>query len=165
MLSKKMLDALNDQMKNEFHSAYIYLAMAAYFEGKNLSGFANWMKMQYQEEVGHAMRFFTHIVERGETPVVAGFDTPKADYSSSLEAFGAALKHEKFITGKINDLDDIAKSENDKPVQSFLQWFIDEQVEEENSVGQIVDTLKLVGDSGQALFMLDRQLGQRQGGQ
>lgn len=161
MLSKKMLDALNDQMKNEFHSAYIYLAMAAYFEGRNLSGFAGWMKVQYQEEVGHAMKFFHHVVERGATPVVMGFDTPKADYASPLDAFEAALKHEQFITGKINDLDDLAKAENDKPAQSFLQWFIDEQVEEENSVGQIVDMLKLVGDSGQALFMLDRQLGQR----
>ena len=162
MLSKKMLDTLNDQMKNEFHSAYIYLAMAAYFEGKNLPGMASWMKLQYDEEVEHAMKFFQHIVERGETPVVLGFDSPPSTYDSPLAAFEAALKHEQYITGKINEVYDVAVEENDRPVQIFLQWFIDEQVEEEASVGEVVDTFKMVGDSGQALYLLDQKLGQRQ---
>jgi ferritin len=162
MLSKKMLDALNEQMRKEFHSAYIYLAMAAHFEGKNLPGMATWMKAQYQEEIEHAIKFFDHIVERGETPVVQGFDTPKSDYSSVLEVFEAALEHEKFITRSINEVYDVAVAENDRPAQIMLQWFVTEQVEEEDNVGQVADTIKMIGEQGQALFMLDRQLGQRQ---
>jgi ferritin len=161
MLNKTMLDALNEQMKKEFNSAYIYLSMAAYFEGLNLSGMSSWMKHQYEEEVEHAMKLFGHIVERGETPTVPGIDKPKSDFGSPLAAFEAALKHEQFITDSINKLYDVAVKEDDKPAQIMLHWFIEEQVEEEDSVGTVVDQLKLVGDSGAGLMMIDRSLAQR----
>lgn len=161
MIGKKMEKALNDQVNAELHSAYIYLAMAAYFESKNLKGFANWMHKQYNEEVGHAMKFFNFIVERGGRVQLQKIDEPPTDWDSALAAFEAAYKHEVYISGRIHDLVKLSAEENDLPAHYFLAWFVDEQVEEESSTDEVVQHLKMVGDSKGGLFMLDSRLGKR----
>ncbi len=162
MISKKMLTALNDQIHHELESAYIYLSMSAYFEAENLPGFAQWMKLQFDEEMIHAFKFYNFILTRGERVVLQAIEAPPAEYSSALEAFEKALAHEQKITSDIHKLYKLATEENDYPSLSMLQWFIDEQVEEEENVGGVVDDLKRVEGSGQALLLLDRELGQRQ---
>jgi ferritin len=161
MFSQKIQDAMNDQIQRELESAYIYLSMAAYFESSNLAGFAHWMKAQAQEEQTHAMKFFDFIYDRGGRVMLQAIPQPPAEFASPLAVFEKALAHEQKITGHINDLYALAVQEKDYASQTFLQWFVDEQVEEEKSAGEIVETLKMVGDKGQALFMLDRQLAQR----
>lgn len=161
MLSKKMQDALNEQIRHELGSAYIYLSMAAYCESKNLPGFAHWMKLQAQEELGHAMRFYKYINERGGRVVLQALEQPPVEFESPQDVFAKTLAHEQFITGRINELYALALAEKDYATQSFLTWFIDEQVEEEAHATEIVETLKMVGDKGQALIMLDRQLARR----
>ena len=161
MFSQKIQDAMNDQIQRELESAYIYLSMAAYFESSNLAGFAHWMKAQAQEEQTHAMKFFDFIYDRGGRVMLQAIPQPPADLASPLDVFEKALAHEQKITGHINDLYTLAVQEKDYASQTFLQWFVDEQVEEEKSAGEIVETLKMVGDKGQALYMLDRQLAQR----
>lgn len=162
-MNKKMLDALNKQINEEFNSAYIYLAMAAHLESENLPGMAAWMKAQYQEEIEHGMKFYGHIIERGGKPILKALDTPKADYSGVKEIFEAALKHERHITKCINDLYDLAVEEKDRPAQIMLQWFIEEQVEEEDNVGGVLDTINMIGEDGRSLYLLDRQLASRGG--
>ena len=161
MFSKKIEDAMNDQIQRELESAYIYLSMAAYFESINLPGAAQWMKVQTREEEEHAMRFFDFIYDRGGRVMLQAIPQPPIEFASPLAAFEKALAHEQKVTGHINDLYALAVQENDYASQVFLQWFVDEQVEEEKSAGDIVETLKMVGDKGQALFMLDQHLGQR----
>ncbi len=161
MLTKKMERALNEQINAELYSAYIYLSMAAHFENKNFEGFAKWMEAQAQEEVGHAMRIYGYVNSRSGRVVLAKIDGPKTDWSSCLDAFSDALDHERAITGNINDLVELAYKEKDNASHQFLMWFVAEQVEEEESVGRIVEKLKLVGDSPSALFILDRELGNR----
>lgn len=161
MLSKKLQDALNEQIKNELYSGYLYLAMSAYFEANNLPGFARWMRVQAGEEQAHALRFFDFIVERGGRVVLQAIDQPPVEFSSPLAVFEATLEHEKKVTGLINQLYELAVAERDYPAQVMLQWFINEQVEEEKNAAQIVETLKMIGEKGQALIMLDRELGQR----
>ena len=160
-MNKRMEEAFNNQINEELFSSYIYLAMAAHFEAENLEGFANWMKLQAQEEVEHAMRLFDHISRRGGRVVLKAIGEPSVDFGSPLEAFEKALAHEQHITGCIHDLYAMAQEEKDYPAQSQLQWFIDEQVEEEENTGRVVDLLKLAGDNKGALFMLDRELGSR----
>lgn len=162
MISKKMLAALNDQIHHELESAYIYLSMSAYFTAENLPGFAQWMKLQFDEEMIHAFKFYNFILTRGEHVVLQAIEAPPAEYGSALEAFEKALAHEQKITSDIHKLYKLATEENDYPSLSMLQWFIDEQVEEEENVGGVVDDLKRVQGSGQALLLLDRELGQRQ---
>ncbi|UCC61786.1 MAG: ferritin [Anaerolineae bacterium] len=161
MFSQKIQDAMNDQIQRELESAYIYLSMAAYFESSNLPGFAHWMNAQAQEEQTHAMKFFDFIYDRGGRVMLQAIPQPPAEFTSPLDAFEKALAHEQKITGHIDDLYALAVQEKDYASQTFLQWFVDEQVEEEKSAGDIVETLKMVGDKGQALFMFDRQLAQR----
>ncbi|MGC8786880.1 MAG: ferritin [Anaerolineae bacterium] len=161
MLSKKLQDALNEQIKNELYSGYLYLAMSAYFEANNLPGFARWMRVQAGEEQAHALRFFDFIVERGGRVVLQAIDQPPVEFSSPLAVFEATLEHEKKVTGLINRLYELAVAEKDYPAQVMLQWFINEQTEEEKNAAQIVETLKMIGEKGQALIMLDRELGQR----
>jgi ferritin len=161
MLSKKMLNALNNQINAEFYSAFIYLSMAGYFEGHNLPGFAHWMVKQYGEEVEHAMKFFKYINERGGKVMLKAIEQPPVVFDSPLDIFQKALAHEKKVTGMINKLVDIADEEKDRATHVFLHWFIDEQVEEEKNASDIVEMLKMVGDKGHALIMLDRQLAQR----
>lgn len=164
MLSKKIEKAFNDQLNAELNSAYIYLSLAAYFEEKNLSGFAHWMKVQAQEEVEHSMKFFGYINSRGGRVQLAKIDSPKSDWPSPLDGFKTALDHEKMITGRINDLVALANKESDHASHQFLMWFVSEQVEEEDSVGRVVEKLKLVGDSPNGLLMMDHALGQRSHG-
>jgi ferritin len=161
MISKAMQAAMNDQIKFEMESAYLYLAMAADFHAKSLDGMAQWMRYQAQEELGHALRFFNHIDERGGRVGLQAIAKPQKEWPSPLAAFEAAYDHERLITGRIDELVKIAESENDNAAKIMLQWFVSEQVEEEASVSKVVDMLKMIGDSGHGLLMADRELGQR----
>jgi len=161
MGSKKLFDAFNRQLNQELNAAYLYLSLAAYFDHANHHGFATWMRAQYTEENQHAMRFWEHIYDRGGKVELLAIDKPRTDFHSPLDAFEAALHAEKENTTEIHKLYEVAVAEKDYPAQVFLNWFIEEQVEEENSAQQIVDTLKQIGDSTSALLLLDRELGQR----
>ena len=161
MLKKSMQDAMNDQINKELFSSYLYLSMAAYFEDKNLPGFANWMRVQSDEERAHAMKFYDFILERGGRVQLKAIDAPKTDWNSNLEVAEEVAAHEAMVTASINDLYELALQEKDYPAQVLLQWFVTEQVEEENSAAQIVADLKLVEEQGTAVLMLDRQLGER----
>jgi ferritin len=161
MIGKKMEQALNVQINAELYSSYLYLAMAAYFESVNLGGLASWMTAQAGEERGHAMRLYGHINERAGRVILDAIKKPASEWKSPLAAFEAAYAHEQAVTGMINDLVSLAKTENDNPAQIMLQWFVEEQVEEEASALAVVEKLKLVGDSTAGLFMLDQALGQR----
>jgi ferritin len=161
MLSKKLQDAMNEQIKNELYSAYLYLSMSAYCEAANLPGFAHWMRMQAQEEEAHAMKFYDFIYERGGRVVLQAIDQPPVEFPSPLAVFEQTLEHEQKVTAMIHDLYTLAVEEKDYASQAFLQWFVTEQVEEEASATQILETLKMIGDKGHALIMLDRQLGRR----
>jgi len=180
MINKRMQDVMNEQIKHETFSSYLYFSMAAYFHSKSLDGMAQWMKAQAQEEFGHALRFFTqwmkaqaqeefghalrffnHINDRGGRIELKALEKPQVEWESPVAAFKEALKHEVFITGKINDLAKLADEENDRAASIMLQWFVTEQVEEEDSVSTVIDMLELVGDSGHGVLMADRELGQR----
>ena len=161
MIGKKIENAMNEQIKHEAFSAYLYYSMAAYFHSKSLDGMAQWMKAQAQEEFAHALRFFNHINDRGGRIEFQALDKPQTEWDSPLAAFRAALQHEEFITSKINDLAKIADEENDRAAGIMLQWFVTEQVEEEDSVSTVIDMLDLIGDSGHGILMADRELGSR----
>jgi ferritin len=163
MLSKKISDEMNAQIKHEFASAYLYLAMSARFEAENLPGFAHWMRLQAQEEVEHAMKFYNYIFDRGGSVVLQAIEQPPSEFGTPLEAFQKALEHEKKVTALINNIYASADKENDYASKVFLNWFVEEQVEEEKNATAVVETLKLIGDSKNGLFMLDRQLGSRSG--
>ncbi|CCU79470.1 Ferritin, Dps family protein [Halanaerobium saccharolyticum subsp. saccharolyticum DSM 6643] len=162
MIKEKVEKALNEQVNAELYSAYLYQSMAAYFEDKSLSGFARWMDLQAKEEMAHARKIYDYVNERGGRIILAGIDKPKSEWESNLDVFEDSLAHEEKITAMINDLVSLAAEEKDYATHSFLQWFVDEQVEEEDTVGEIVDKLKLVGDSAQGLFMMDDKLAARQ---
>ncbi len=161
MLKPNIQEALNKQINAELFSSYLYLAMAAYFDSQSLAGMANWMRIQTQEELVHVMKFFDFINERDGRVLLAAIDGPKAEWTSPLDAFEAVLEHERKVTGLINDLVDLSLSERDHAANTFLQWFVTEQVEEEAAAKTIVDKLKLVGDNPVALYMLDGELAQR----
>lgn len=161
MIGIAMQDAMNEQINKEFFSSYLYLSMAAYFEERNLSGFAHWMRMQADEERGHAMRFYDFIVDRGGRVVLKAIDAPKTDWSSSLEVAQEVAQHEAKVTASIYSLYELAMQEKDYPAQTMLQWFINEQVEEEKNAAEIVANLKLIEERGTAVLMLDKQLGKR----
>jgi ferritin len=158
MIGQRMKEALNEQIKHELESAYLYLSMVAYFESIGLEGMAQWMRVQSKEEVEHAMKFFNHINERDGRVELLSLAQPKKEWPSPLEAFKAAHEHERFITGKINELVKIAADEQDHAVGILLQWFVSEQVEEEASTSRVVDMLERIGDSGHGLLLLDREL-------
>ena len=162
-LGKNMQDAFNEQIREELASAYIYLAMAAYFEDQNLPGFAHWMVAQSQEEVEHAMKFYGHVNERGGRVLLQAIPEPPAEFVGPLDAFQKALEHERYISSRIIDLYKLAEKEGEYASLTLLQWFVDEQVEEEDSATEIVEMLKRVGEKGHALIMLDRKLAQRGG--
>jgi ferritin len=161
MLSKKMEDALNKQINAELYSAYLYLSMATDFEAKNLDGFAQWMKVQTQEEMRHAMKIYSYVNEQQGKVKLEAIDGPQTEWKSPLEMFEAAYKHEQHVTGLINNLVTLANKEKDNATSIFLQWFVTEQIEEENSTSTIVEKLKMIGDKPQGLFMLDHALAQR----
>jgi len=161
MLKKSLQDAMNSQIKHELYSAYFYLSMSAYFEANNLPGSARWMRLQAQEEQGHAMKFFDYIHDRGGQVVLQAIDQPPSDFKSPLDVFERTLAHEQKVTGLINSLYELAVNEKDFASQSFLQWFVDEQVEEEKNATQIVEMLRMIGDHKGNLLMLDHRLGER----
>ncbi len=161
MIKEKMQEALNAQLNMEVYSSYLYLAMSAYFRDINLGGFASWMRVQAQEELVHAMKFFDFINERGGRVVLKPVEGPQTEWESPLAAFEATYGHEQRITGLINDLVELALGEHDHATNIFLQWFITEQIEEEDSANEVVQKIKLIGDAKGGLFMLDQELGQR----
>ncbi|RKX44610.1 MAG: ferritin [Thermotogae bacterium] len=155
--------ALNEQINRELYSAYLYLAMAAYLDDLNLPGAAHWMRIQAQEEIGHAMKLYDYVVERRGRVVLEGIAKPPAERKSITDVFESALRHEEEITSHINNLVDLAQEEGDHATVSMLKWFVDEQVEEEDSVDTILQKLKYLGEDGRSLITLDRELAQRQG--
>lgn len=161
MFSENMLAELNKQYNYELYSGYLYMAMEAYFHGKGLSGFANFFKVQTEEEWAHARIFYEFIIRKGGTITLDSIEKPEADFDSPLDLFKKALAHEEFVTSRINKLVDIALEDKDHATNSFLQWFVDEQVEEEENFQGIVQKLELIGNDVHALLMLDAELGQR----
>ncbi len=161
MISSKLEDAINKQINAEIYSAYLYQSMAAYFEAKSLEGFANWMDVQAEEELTHARKFYDYLNERGGRVILASIDAPDVEWEAPIEAFKEAYAHEQKVTAMINDLVDLAIEENDHATRSFLQWFVDEQVEEEASVEEIIDKMDMIGDSGNGLYMFDNKIGER----
>lgn len=162
MIPQAMQDAMNEQIKNELYSAYLYLSMAAHFESKTLAGFANWLRLQAKEELGHAMKFFDFILERGGEVTLKAIDQPPSSWNSNLEAFEKVLAHEQKVTKNIHDLYELALKEKDYPSQVMLQWFIEEQVEEEKNATEIIEKLKMIEAHGTAVLMLDHELGKRE---
>ncbi len=161
MLSEKMEAALNDQINKEFFSAYLYLAMSAYVAREGFSGAATWLKMQHDEEMEHMQKFFDYVVARGGKVRLNAVDEPQGDYSSLLEVFKQVLEHEQLVTASINELTALSLELRDFATNALLQWFVSEQVEEEDTAGDIVHRLELVGNDGRGLLMLDEQLGAR----
>ena len=161
-ISERMQDALNGQIQAETHSSYLYLAMSAYFESLDLPGFANWMRVQAKEEDVHIQKLFDYIVERGGRVVLAAIEAPPREWSSPLAAFENAFAHEQQISAKISKLVDLAIEDGDRASESFLRWFVDEQVEEEASVDAVVKSVRLGGGQPVAMLMLDRELATRQ---
>lgn len=161
MLSEKLQDALNEQIKWEIYSALQYKAIAGYFDEVNLPGFVSWMDNQAKEELFHADKFVAWLCEAGGRTDFRAMDAPKNDFTSPLAAFEFSLSHEEEVSARVNNLMTLAKEENHHALQIFLQWFVNEQVEEEATFGQVVAELKLVEGDGRGLLMLDRELGQR----
>lgn len=161
MLSGKLLSKLNEQITHEFYSAHYYLAMAAFFMKEDLDGFANFFIVQAEEERFHAMKFFNFIFDQGEEAIITGFKDPKRDFESAEEVFSLALEHEQLVSSLINDLMAIAQEEKHYPSISFLQWFIDEQVEEEAGMSKLLSKVRRVGDKGHGILMLDKELAAR----
>jgi ferritin len=161
MLSDKMQDALNGQLNAELYSSYLYLSMNAYFKSVNLDGFANWMYFQAQEELTHSMKFYDFINQRGGKVKLLQVEAPATEWDSPLAVFEATLEHEQKVTGLINELVEMALAEHDHATNIFLQWFVSEQVEEEESVTGVLEQLKLMGEAKGGLFMIDRELAKR----
>ena len=161
MISKKMQDALNNQVNAEFYSAYLYMAMEAYFESANLGGFAKWMRVQMQEELTHGVKIYDFIHERQGRVMLEAIARPQGEWKSPLAVFEAAWKHEQKVTGLINELVELAAREKDHATGVFLQWFVTEQVEEEKNASEIVAKLQALKDSAGSMYMLDKELGKR----
>ncbi len=161
MLSEKVQNALNGQLNAELYSSYLYLSMSSYFKADNLDGFANWMFAQAQEEMMHAMKFYDFINQRGGRVALSAIDAPQKDWNSPQDAFENVLAHEQKVTGLIHELVEVALSEHDHATNIFLQWFVTEQIEEEESANSVVQQLKFMSGTNGGLFMLDRELAQR----
>lgn len=161
MISNKMEKLLNAQVNEEIYSSYLYLSMAAYFSANNFTGFAAWMQEQSKEEYAHAMKFYHYIESIGGKVTLEAINKPQAEWSSPIDAFENAHKHELHITAKINDLMNLAIDEKDHATNSFLRWFVDEQVEEVATVVDIINKFKMIGDSKGNLYMLNKELGKR----
>jgi len=161
MLKQKIQSALNEQINAEFYSSYLYLAMATSCQSKSLVGMAQWLRVQAQEEIVHAMKFIDYLTNCASQVSLVQIAGPPIAWESPLKIFQDALAHEQAVTARIQKLMDLATQENDHTTAGFLQWFLDEQIEEEASANQIVNQLKLIGTSGSGLFLLDRELAQR----
>jgi ferritin len=158
MLNKKMAQALNEQINKEMFSAYLYMSMSSYSNKTGLKGFANWFMVQYHEEMFHAMKLFEYIQRQGEDVKLEAIKAPPTEFASQLDMFTQTLAHEQYITSSINDLMELAISKKDHATQIFLEWYITEQVEEEENDNDMIAQLKLIGDNVQGLLMLDREL-------
>ncbi|HLO25182.1 MAG TPA: ferritin [Geobacteraceae bacterium] len=161
MISKKTVTALNTHLNLELYSAQLYLSMSSYANFIGLKGTATWFMVQYQEEMVHFMKFYGYINSRGEHVELGPLQAPPSEFVSFLDLFEKTLVHEQTITGCINDLIDLAVQEKDHATQIFLHWFVTEQIEEEENDREIIAKLKLIGDNGQGLLMLDNELGTR----
>ena len=161
MLNKKIQKKINEQINEELFSAYLYLAMSAYCEDINLPGFANWMNVQFEEEQFHAMKFINYINERGGRVELEAIEKPQVIWDSMIDVFEATLQHEQHITSKINDIMDLAVKEKDHATISFLNWYVDEQVEEENTADGILNRLKMINGEGNGMLMLDKEMAAR----
>ncbi len=160
-ISTKIQDALNSQINAEMYSAYIYLAMSAYFESLDLPGHANWMRVQAQEEGLHVDKLFDYVAERGGRVILEAIDKPPSEWESPLAAFEAALAHECEITKRIDDMVGLALEQRDRASESFLRWYVDEQVEEEASVDRVIKMLRMSQGHPTAMLMIDRELAAR----
>ena len=160
-ISDTMTSAINDQIKAEFDSAYIYLAMSAYFEDAGLSGMAHWMRKQYKEEVEHAEKFIDYLYERGARVIIPEIAKPKDNYADALEVFRTAYSHEQYVTSRIYKLVDMASAEKDYATLSMLKWYVDEQMEEEDNTGAIVSKLEFLGGDKHSIYIVDRELSAR----
>jgi len=163
LMNERIQGLINDQINYEMYSGYIYLSMAAYFESENLKGFANWMKIQAYEELKHAQKFFDYVNERGARVLLKSIQAPKTDWTSAKEVFKEAYEHEKNVTARIYNIADCATELKDHATISFLNWYADEQVEEEANTLEILQKLEKIGDHMQGLFMLDSELSKREG--
>lgn len=161
MIDKKMEKAFNEQINAEFYSEYLYLSMKAYFASLNLTGFVNWFSVQVQEEHAHGMGMFDYLIERGGTVELLEIAKPETTWESPIACFEQVVRHEEYVTSRINAMMDVADEVKDRAALSFLDWYVKEQVEEEASVGGVLATLKLIGDDKHALLMLDRELATR----
>jgi ferritin len=161
MISEKMQAAINDQINAELYSGYLYLAMSAFYQDKNLPGFAHWMQVQAREELIHGMLLYTYLNNRSGRVELQAIDSPPAEWPNVAKPFEDAYEHETKVTARINNLVDLAMQEKDHATVTFLAWFVDEQVEEEASADAVVKQLKLIGGEGNGLFMIDRELGTR----
>ncbi len=161
MMKKKMLKALNTQINAEMYSSYLYLSMESYFQSVSLSGFASWMRGQVQEELFHGMKFYDYVNERGGKVTLNTIAKPDAEWKSPLVAFEHILRHEQMVTSLINNLMDLASAEQDHATKIFLQWFVSEQVEEEATVGEVVNKLRLIKNDSSGLFLLDAEMNKR----
>ena len=160
-MKQNILTAMNEQVTHELFSAYLYLAMSAHFESASLPGFAKWMRMQAAEEQEHALKFFDHIHNRGGKVALQAIAQPPAEFGTPKEVIEQVLEHEQKVTALIHHIYGLAVKEGDYATQVFLNWFVNEQVEEEKNATTILDTIKLIGDKSNAIFQLDHRLGKR----
>ena len=161
MVSEKMEKELNGQLNAEVYSGYLYLSMAAYFEDNDLAGFANYMRVQAHEEQDHAMKFYDYIIRRGASVTLTAIDAPQTEWDSPLAAFEHVLEHEKMVSGLINDLVDLAIEEKDHATNNFLQWFVEEQVEEEENAMELLSKVKFADGDNRLMYELNKELGER----
>lgn len=160
-MEEKMVEALNKQMNAELYSSYLYLSMSAYFEAEDLSGFANWMRVQAKEELSHAMKFYDYLVQRGARVTLTEIEAPPKEWDSALAVFEHVYEHEQMVTGLINGLVDLAISLSDHATNNFLQWYVAEQVEEEESASGVLQKVRMAGETPSGIFMVDNELSQR----
>ncbi len=157
MISKILEEELNKQLNAEMYSAYLYLSMSAYLSKENLNGFSHWMQLQFEEEQAHAMKFFQYILDRGGNVELQKIEQPKLEWNGIIDVFENVYKHEQYITKLINNLVDVSIQEKDHATVAMLQWYVSEQVEEEASVSELLDQLRIIDGKGSGLFMLDRE--------
>ena len=161
MLGKKMESAFNGQINKEMYSAYLYMAMSAYADENGLKGTAHWFKVQFHEEMAHAMKLYEYVHDQGNTVSLGAIEKPSGNFTTALSLFKAALTHERYISGSINDLMELALDEKDYASRTFLEWYVTEQVEEEKNVNDIIQTLGMIGDNSAALYLYDKELSAR----
>ena len=165
MISQKLQDAINEQINSEFYAAHLYLSMAAFCDTRSLGGFSHWLKLQYSEELSHALKLFDFITDRGGRVVLQAIRQPLVEFESVATVMRMALEHEKQVTASIDGLYELALEERDYSAHVLLEWFVDEQVEEEKSLTEIIDHLEMVGNDGTGLLLLNSRLGARTGGE